>query len=132
MKTDFKKEVTSYTAPHGRFEVITGTALQYLMIDGHGYPNTSTSLNDALLTLYPVAYTLKFLSKNELVRDYTVMSLEAQRWSSAMNFFTTARDKSQWDWTAMIMTPDWLGAQPFEAAVEVAVEAVQRKGGAPA
>lgn len=128
MKIDFKKEVSSYTAPRGRFEVITVPALQYLMIDGHGDPNTSTSFNDALLTLYPVAYTLKFFSKNELVRDYTVMPLEAQWWSSDMDFFTTARDKSQWAWTAMIMTPDWLNAQHFEAAVE----AVRRKGGAPA
>ena len=77
MKADFKKEVASYTAPYGQFEVITVPALQYLMIDGHGDPNTSTVFNAALLTLYPV------------------MPLEAQWWSSAMDFFTTPRDKSQ-------------------------------------
>lgn len=32
--------------------------------------------------------------------------------------FTTARDKSRWDWTMMILTPDWIDAAMFDAAVE--------------
>lgn len=53
MKTDFKKTIDTYTAPSGRFEVVTVPEMQFLMIDGHGDPNS----------------------------------------------FTTARDKSRWDWT---------------------------------
>ncbi len=128
MKTDLKKQITSYTARRGHFDVVTVPPMQYLMVDGHGDPNTSAAYADALATLYPVAYRLKFLSKDELGRDYTVMPLEALWWSTDMASFTTDRDKSRWDWTVMVMTPDWLTAEHVEAARRV----VLRKGGAPA
>jgi hypothetical protein len=54
------------------------------MIDGHGDPNTSAAYRDALATVYPVAYGLKFLSKDRLDRDYVVMPLEALWWSTDM------------------------------------------------
>lgn len=128
MKTDLKKQIPTYTARPGVFEVVTVPPLQYLMIDGHGDPNTSTAYRDALTTIYPVAYGLKFFSKNVLGRDYTMMPLEAQWWADDMDTFTSARDKSQWDWTVLIMTPDWLGAEQFEDARD----AVRRKNAAPA
>ncbi len=34
-----------------------------------------------------------------------------------MDLFTTARDKSQWEWTAMIMVPDWISSDLFDDAV---------------
>jgi hypothetical protein len=34
-----------------------------------------------------------------------------------MEAFTTARDKSRWDWTLMIMVPDWIDQRIFDAAV---------------
>lgn len=43
--------------------------MQYLMIDGHGDPNTSPAHSDALSALYPVAYKLKFIGKRERERD---------------------------------------------------------------
>jgi len=128
MKTDFKKEIATYTAPRGRFEVVTVPSMKYLMIDGHGDPNTSQAYKDALSTIYPVAYKLKFFSKNELDRDYAVMPLEALWWSDAMDSFTSARDKSRWDWTAMNMVPNWLTQEHLDAAGR----AVARSGGAPA
>jgi len=36
-----------------------------------------------------------------------------------MASFTTTRDKSQWDWTMMIMTPEWITAELFASSVEV-------------
>ena len=35
-----------------------------------------------------------------------------------MDTFSTARDKSQWDWTMMIMTPDWITGEVFADALE--------------
>src|SRR5207253_361161 len=35
-----------------------------------------------------------------------------------MAAFTWARDKSQWCWTAMIMTPDWITVRMFDEAVQ--------------
>lgn len=89
--------------------------LQYLMIDGHGDPNTSAEYTDAVEALYPLAYKLKFASK-ELGRDFTVMPLEGLWWADDPAAFTSARDKSQWSWTLMIMQPDWITAELFDAA----------------
>ncbi len=46
-----------------------------------------------------------------------VPPLEALWWASDMDAFTTARDKSQWDWTAMIMVPGWITSDMFDDAV---------------
>lgn len=102
--------------------------MQFLMIDGHGDPNTSPAYEGALTTIYPVAYTLKFLSKGDLDRDYSVMPLEALWWSDDLDSFTSARDTSRWDWTVMNMVPDWLTPEHFDWAHHT----VARKGGAPA
>ncbi len=118
MKIDLKKQIPAYKATAGRFDVVDVPALQYLMIDGHGDPNTAASYADALATLYPVAYKLKFFSKGELERDYVVMPLEALWWADDMVAFTTARDKSRWDWTAMILTPDWITHDVFDEVVD--------------
>lgn len=117
MKTDFKKTLDSYQASRHAFRVIDVPQLQYIMIDGHGDPNTAQEYADAIAALYPVAYKLKFASKQELGKDYVVMPLEALWWASDMDFFTISRDKSSWDWTAMIMTPDWIAHEMFDAAV---------------
>ncbi len=119
-KVDHKREIPSYAARRGRFDVITVPPLQYVMIDGRGDPNTSESYRAALETLVPVSYKLKFLSKRELGRDYTVMPFEALWWADDMESFTSARDKSQWSWTAMIMVPAWLGQEHVDAALEAA------------
>ena len=91
--------------------------LRYLMVDGHGDPNTAPEYADALAALYPVAYALKFASKRELGRDYVVPPLEALWWAADMDVFTSARDKSQWDWTVMLLVPDWAPAAMFSNAV---------------
>lgn len=128
MKSDFKKLIETYSAQHGKFSVVTVPALQYLMIDGHGDPNTAQSYRDALTTLYPVAYKLKFFSKSELGQDYGVMPLEALWWSDDMESFTSARDKSRWDWTLLNMVPGWITQEHVEAARQV----VAKKGEPPA
>lgn len=116
-KVDFKKELNSYQAKHNEFQIIDVPKLQYLMVDGHGDPNTSQEFKNAISTLYPVAYKLKFASKLELGKDYTVMPLEGLWWADDMSTFTTARDKSQWDFTLMIMQPDWITQDMFQKAV---------------
>jgi len=117
MKSDFKKELDCYRARHHEFRVVEVPPLRYLMVDGHGDPNTAQEYADAIAALYPLAYTLKFASKTGLGRDYVVMPLEAL-WSAAdMRSFTTERDKSQWDWTVMIMVPDWITSAMFDEAV---------------
>ena len=45
------------------------------------------------------------------------MPLEGLSSAADMATFTTARDKSRWDWTLMIMVPDWITVEMFAAAV---------------
>jgi hypothetical protein len=127
MKVDLKKQIPAYTAPRGRFETVTIPPMRYLAIDGAGDPNIAQSYADALATLHPVAYALKFLSKRELDRDYVVMPLEALWWADDMAAFTVARDKNRWSWTVMILVPEWL----TDEHVGTAIERVRAKGGAP-
>jgi hypothetical protein len=117
-KADFKKSLDAYRAKPGQFRVVDVPELQYLMIDGHGNPNTSPAFTQAVEALYPVAYAMKFASKRELGRDFVVMPLEGQWWAEDMDSFTAARDKSRWDWTLMIMQPDWNDQELFTAAVD--------------
>jgi len=117
-KIDFKTTLDSYQAKRGQYRILTVPKLQYLMVDGHGDPNTSQEFTDAVEALYPVAYKLKFASKNELGKDYVVPPLEGLWWAEDMETFTAARDKSQWDWTLMLLTPDWITEEMFEAAKE--------------
>lgn len=118
-KIDFKKTLDGYQAKRGQFRITQLPAMRYLMIDGHGDPNTSPVYTQALKALYPVAYKLKFASKRDLGRDYVIPPLEGLWWAEDMNAFTRARDESQWDWTMMLMVPDWIDEPIFDAAVEV-------------
>lgn len=116
MKTDFKKTLDAYQARHNEFRILDVPPQQYLMVDGHGAPGTDSDYTAAIGALYPVAYTLKFASK-ALDRDYVVPPLEALWWAEDMAAFTSGRDKSQWDWTAMILAPEWITPTMFEDAV---------------
>lgn len=119
-KIDFKKTYDSYRAQRGRFRIIDVPDMRYLQIDGRGDPNTSSAFTEAIETIYPVAYALKFASKRELGRDYVVPPLEGLWWAEDMEAFTTARDKSQWEWTLMVMVPDWIERSMFDGAIEQA------------
>ncbi|MFJ3956724.1 GyrI-like domain-containing protein [Arthrobacter sp. NPDC090010] len=115
-KIDFKKSLDSYQAVRGDFRVLEIPQMRYLMIDGHGDPNTSPAYAAALAALYPVAYKLKFASKKELGRDYVVPPLEGLWWAEDMDAFTTSRDKSRWEWTMMLMVPEWIDESTFADA----------------
>lgn len=117
-KVDFKKALDCYRATSGTFRMVDVPEMKYLMVDGHGDPNVSPAFVEALDSLYPVAYKTKFASKQDLGRDYVVPPLEGLWWAQDMASFTTARDKSQWDWTMMLMVPDWIDHAMFSAAVE--------------
>ncbi|WES64678.1 GyrI-like domain-containing protein [Microbacter sp. GSS18] len=121
MKVDLKKEIASYTAPRGRFEIVEVPPLRYLMIDGHGAP-AGPAFADAITTIYGVAYPLKFLSRRELDRDYVVPPLEALWWADDMTSFTVDRDTSQWSWTCLSLVPEWMPAELVDRAIATAAE----------
>jgi hypothetical protein len=116
-KIDFKKELKYLYRPSSReFQVVDVPPMSFLMIDGHGDPNTTPEYQRAVEALYAVAYKLKFMSKKEKGRDFVVPPLEGLWWAEDMAAFTT-RDKSAWDWTMMIMQPEWVTQDMFEVAL---------------
>jgi hypothetical protein len=118
-KVDFKKELKHLYRPSAKvFTVVDVPPMQYLMVDGHGDPNTAQAYQEAVEALYAAAYKLKFMSKRQLEKDYVVPPLEGLWWAEDMEAFTVSRDKSAWDWTMMIMQPDWITPQMFAQAVQ--------------
>ena len=123
-KMDFKKEFKHlYQAPAANPVLVEVPALNYLMVDGEGDPNTAPAYAEAIETLFAVSYTLKFMiKKGPSAMDYGVMPLEGLWWADDMAAFAS-KDKSNWKWTAMIMQPALVSA----ALVESAVAEVKRK-----
>ena len=121
-KVDFKKEMkTLYNPPKTDFVIVEVPQMQFLMVDGHGDPNTAQVYKDALAALYAVAYKIKFNSK-KIGKDYVVPPLEGLWWAENMDLFSTQRDKSTWDWTMMIMQPEWVTQEMVDQAVSQVVD----------
>jgi hypothetical protein len=121
-KIEYKKQLKEYySAKVGKPITVKVPKMNYLMIDGHGDPNTSQEYVDAIQTLYPVAYTIKFMIKKELGKDFGVMPLEGLWWTEKMADFKV-EDKSNWLWTAMIMQPNFVTKEMFETAVKQVAE----------
>lgn len=92
-------------------------SMAYLMVDGAGDPNTSPEYVEAIEALYSVSYALKFYCMNELAKDYVVPPLEGLWWAEDMNTFIT-REKNAWQYTMMIMVPDWLTKAEVASAID--------------
>lgn len=114
-KVDLKR-LDAYAAKQGEFRIVDVPELQHLMLDGSGDPN-GAAFSEALEALYPLAYALKLSSKRELGRDYVVMPLEGLWWADDMDAFTAARDKAAWHWTLVMVVPDWIDRDAFDAGV---------------
>jgi hypothetical protein len=116
-KIDFKKEFKHLYGPGSEeFEVVDVPKFNFLMVDGRGDPNTAQAYQDAVEAIYAVAYRIKFGSKRTLDKDYVVPPLEGLWWAEDMDVFTSALDKSAWEWTMMILQPDWINVERFETA----------------
>jgi DNA-binding PadR family transcriptional regulator len=127
-KYDIKKAHRALYSPSSKaFALVDVPELRYIAVDGRGDPNTSADYADALEALYPVAYTLKFASKKNLGKDFTVGPLEGL-WRADDPSVFIARHKQSWEWTMMISQPDWI----TEDMVRSAVDTVAKKKENPA
>jgi hypothetical protein len=92
-------------------------ALNFLMVDGSGDPNTSHAYAQAVEALFSVSYAAKFLvKKGPQALDYAVMPLEGLWWADDMAAFAGG-DKSQWQWTMMILQPDFVSTETLHRAL---------------
>ncbi|KJQ53904.1 GyrI-like domain-containing protein [Microbacterium sp. SA39] len=128
MPIDPKKTLDAYRATRGTVRLVEVPPLQYLMVDGAGDPNTAQAYKDAVTALFPLAYTLKFASREQLGIDAVVMPLEGLWHAPDMAAFTSQRDKSAWLWTLMIMVGDHVTREMFTEAVDsVTAKTVKKK-----
>ncbi len=117
-KLDFKAELKHlYQAPARAVVEVDVPAMNYLMIDGEGDPNTSVAFAAAVEALFMVSYAAKFIvKKGPDAIDYAVMPLEALWWADDMSAFA-AGDKSNWKWTAMVMQPPFVSPEVIDRAI---------------
>ncbi|MFC1850189.1 GyrI-like domain-containing protein [candidate division CSSED10-310 bacterium] len=117
-KIDYKKKLKHLYLPSKKEIVFVEVpAMNFVMIDGQGDPNTAQSFKDAVESLYSVSYTLKFMvKKGELGLDYGVLPLEGLWWTENMAAFSVA-EKDEWQWTLMIMQPEFITRELYEAAL---------------
>ncbi len=115
-KIDFKKELKHlYNSSPKAVVVVDVPPLNFLMVDGRGDPNTTAAYKEAVEALFSLSYALKFMVKKELAVDYAVMPLEGLWWVDDMSQFSVD-DKSGWQWTAMVMQPEYIVADLVETA----------------
>jgi len=106
MKTiDLKKTLKPfYTASATKPAIVEVPAMNALMVDGMGDPN-SPAFQEAVGSLYSVAYTLKFAFKKGKAIDYPVMALEGLWCADDPSVFTSGK-RDEWKWTLFIVLPD--------------------------
>jgi len=123
-KLDLKTDLKHVYRPSAKAVVeVDVPALQYLMIDGTGDPNTSPAYTQAVEALFSVSYTAKFMvKKGPQAIDYAVMPLEGLWWAEDMAAFSTT-DKSNWLWTLMILQPPVVDV----ALIHQAIDELKRK-----
>lgn len=119
-KIDLKKEFRDLygTTRKQGFVVVDVPQMSFLMVDGEGDPNTSEAFSNAIEALYSLSYPLKFMiKKSSLAIDCGVMPLEALWWAEHMADFSPEH-KDIWQWTVMIMQPEWITPELFAEARE--------------
>jgi hypothetical protein len=123
MKTiDLKKSLKPfYTASASKPAIIDVPPMNALMVDGAGDPN-SPAFQEAVGSLYSVAYTLKFAFKKGKAIDYPVMALEGLWRADDPAAFTSGK-RADWKWTILIVLPDVVTKKD----VAEAVAAVKKK-----
>lgn len=120
-KIDYKKQLKNfYNLSAREVSIIEVPEFNYLMIDGKGDPNTSKEFADAIQTLYPVAYAIKFYFKKNKEIDYGVMPLEGLWWAENMADFESKNgNRENWQWTLMIMQPGIVSKEIVEEQIKV-------------
>ena len=116
-KNDLPKHLQSLYFPRPKEPVLVDVpALQFIMVDGRGDPNSSKEFADAIGALYGVAYTIKFAAKKAGIRDVLVMPLEGLFWTEGSDTFRPA-DKHDWCWTLMLMEAGAVTRKLFDESV---------------
>ena len=118
-KIDLKKEFKAFYNPTAKdITLVDVPKMNFIMIDGQGAPE-SKQFQQSIEALYPIAYTIKFDKKKTDGTDYSVMPLEGLFWAEDMAVYTQEKaDRNKWQWTLMIVQPDFVTKRDFDNAKE--------------
>lgn len=138
-KLDYKKEYKDLYMPAAKPSVIDVPAMNFIMVDGKGDPNTEGGeYQQAAELLYALSYTIKMGykfsdkpgGKPEGYTDYVVPPLEGLWWMEEGMFdgsdLSALKHKDEYIWTAMIRQPEFVTREVFELACR---EAAKKKPG---
>lgn len=125
-KLDLVKKYKSHYTAKAKPEIVDIGAAQFLSIWGKGDPS-GADYAQRIETLYPVAYTLKFMFKT-MDKDFAVPKLEGLWWFDAgqygavtMEEAPTAIPRSEWEYRMLIRLPDYVEKQHIMQAIETVV-----------
>jgi hypothetical protein len=116
-----------YRAKVGAPEMVEVPPARFLMLDGHGDPNTSGVYAQAIQALYSAAYAIKFALKKAGGPDERVAPLEGLWWGAEGVDFAVS-SKGEWDWTMLIRVPE---AASDELVADALASAAVKKPGVP-
>ena len=119
-----KKDRPELYSPGRDFAVVDVPEMAFLMVDGHGDPNTAPAYRAAVEALYTVSYAVRAVARAALGRVHVVAPLEGLWSAEDLTLFTT-RAKSAWDWTMMIAQPDWVTPSMVDEALAAAARRKQ-------
>jgi hypothetical protein len=116
-KIDFKKQLANLYAPGKKtVQIVDVPEMNFVVVDGKGSPD-DPAYAEAIGVLYAISYTLKFMIKKTGGTDYGVMPLDGLWWSDNMADFAE-HNKKNWQWTALIMQPEYVTEALFKEAVD--------------
>lgn len=115
---DLKKELKQLYKPSSKQpEIIEVPEYQFLQINGIDAREDNPVFQEAIQALFGISYKTKFQIKNEKDIDYKVMPLEGLWCADSMDDFLNNK-KENWQWTLMIMQPDFVTQVDIEYAKE--------------
>lgn len=124
-KIDLAKKYKQYYTAKTQPEIITIPPVSYLSIAGKGDPS-SKAFTKKIEALYPVAYTIKFMSKKNQ-QDFTVAKLEGLWWFDGYYNNLTMSEapkripRSEWQWRMLIRLPEFVTTAMIEEAKQTVI-----------
>jgi hypothetical protein len=117
LKIDHRKTLKHLYSPSRTAPTLVEVPpMNFLMLDGRGKPS-GREFQQAASTLYPLAYTIKFMVRAACGVDYHVMPMEV-RWR-------VNRQKRDFAWTMMLMQPEYVSLEFVEEARQKVIPKVE-------
>jgi hypothetical protein len=117
LKVDHRKTLKHLYHPSSKTPTLVDVpAMNFLFMNGKGKPDGS-GFQQVASTLFPLAYTLKWMVRLERDIDFHVMPMEVQ--------WKVNREAKEFKWTMMLMQPEYVTAELVDAARQKVLSKVE-------